>query len=90
MAQRRRPKRPGKQAQTKRDRQQGSFVFGQRNVLLMVAGVVIIVLGYFLLGRGSITAAPLLLVAGYCVIVPLAIVLWIERPEDKKQIGSGE
>lgn len=42
--------------------------------LLGVAGLVAIVAGFLLLSRGSITAAPLLLVAGYAILVPLAIV----------------
>jgi hypothetical protein len=56
----------------------------------MVAGVVVILVGYLLLGRGSITAAPLLLVIGYCVMVPLAIVLWTKKPEDRQQSKMGE
>jgi len=38
--------------------------------------VVILGLGYWLLSRGDITAAPLLLVLGYVVVVPLAIIRW--------------
>jgi hypothetical protein len=37
-------------------------------------GILAILAGFFLLSRGSITAAPLLLVAGYAVLVPLAII----------------
>jgi hypothetical protein len=35
--------------------------------------VVAILLGYADLARGGTTIAPILLVAGYCVLVPLAI-----------------
>lgn len=35
-------------------------------------GVAAIVLGYVLLAVNNITIAPLLLVLGYCVLVPLA------------------
>jgi hypothetical protein len=35
-------------------------------------GVAAIVLGYVLLSVNNITIAPLLLVLGYCVLVPLA------------------
>lgn len=35
-------------------------------------GVAAIVLGYVLLGVNNITIAPVLLVLGYCVLVPLA------------------
>lgn len=38
----------------------------------LIAGLGSIVLGYVLLAtRESLTAAPLLLVAGYCVLIPL-------------------
>ena len=37
-----------------------------------LAGVTIL-LGYADLARGGTTIAPILLVAGYCVLVPLAI-----------------
>lgn len=49
--------------------------FGKINAILGVAGVVSLVLGYVLLAQGSITAAPLLLVLGYVVLLPLAIIL---------------
>lgn len=35
-------------------------------------GLAAIVLGYVLLGANNITLAPVLLVLGYCVLVPLA------------------
>ncbi len=41
-----------------------------RNIWLVVAGCAL-ALGYALLAAGDITVAPLLLVAGYCVAVPL-------------------
>jgi hypothetical protein len=37
-----------------------------------IAGLTIL-LGYADLARGGMTIAPILLVAGYCVLVPLAI-----------------
>ena len=39
---------------------------------LFGAGMAAIVLGYVLLAVNNITIAPLLLVLGYCVLVPLA------------------
>jgi hypothetical protein len=44
------------------------------NAALGIAGLVALVLGYWLLSQGSITAAPLLLVLGYVVLLPLAII----------------
>lgn len=49
--------------------------WGKKNLLLMAGAAVSIVAGYALLGQGSITAAPMLLVLGYVVLIPLAIIL---------------
>ncbi len=49
--------------------------FGMANAALGVAGLAVLALGYWLLAGGSITAAPLLLVLGYVVLLPLAIIL---------------
>jgi len=55
------------------------FPFTRRNWAIFGLGIAAIVFGYFLLsippadGFWSLTAAPLLLVAGYCVLLPIAI-----------------
>ena len=52
-----------------------SLRFGTRNLVLGLAGLLSLAAGYWLLSQGSITAAPLLLVLGYVVLLPLAIIL---------------
>ena len=52
-----------------------SLRFSTVNLALGVAGLAALVVGYWLLAQGSITAAPLLLVLGYVVLLPLAIIL---------------
>jgi uncharacterized membrane protein HdeD (DUF308 family) len=47
--------------------------FTKLNYYVFAAGLLAIVLGYFTLSQGSITLAPILLVVGYCVIIPVAI-----------------
>jgi uncharacterized membrane protein HdeD (DUF308 family) len=53
--------------------------FTQTNYQLFGLGIVVILLGYFALaqkpvdGFWSLTLAPILLVVGYCVIIPVAI-----------------
>jgi hypothetical protein len=47
----------------------------RKNIGLFGAGIGSAVLGYVLLSQGSLTAAPILLVAGYCVLIPLAFIL---------------
>ena len=49
------------------------FAFTPLNYSLFGAALAAIVVGYVLLGRGSVTAAPLLLVLGYLVLVPAAL-----------------
>ncbi len=49
--------------------------FTRKNYLLFAVGLLVIVIGYVTLGYGSITLAPILLVLGYCVIIPVAIIV---------------
>ena len=49
-------------------------LFTSRNRTLFAIGIVVMLIGYITLGMGSITLAPILLVAAYCVIIPIAIV----------------
>ena len=51
-----------------------SLRFTPVNLVLGVLGLLSLVVGDWLLGEGSITAAPLLLVLGYVVLLPLAII----------------
>jgi hypothetical protein len=52
-----------------------SLKFSTINAVLLVLGLAAVVLGYVLLSGGSTTAAPLLLVLGYAILLPLAIIL---------------
>ena len=63
------------------------LAFGRTNWMLMGAGALAAVLGYVLLSRGDITLAPILLVAGYCALIPLGIV-WRERPKRESKPGA--
>lgn len=51
-----------------------SLKFTSVNALLGAGGLVCLSLGYWLLAQGSITAAPLLLVLAYVVLLPMAII----------------
>jgi hypothetical protein len=62
-------RKPAKAAATVRIRWAG------RNRILVGAGLAAVILGYVLLSQGDITLAPVLLVAGYCVLIPLAFIL---------------
>jgi len=54
--------------------------FGPTNYALFGASLAAIVIGYVLLARGSITLAPILLVLGYVVLLPAAILIRRDLP----------
>ncbi len=54
--------------------------FTSHNIKLLIVSLVVIVLGFIFLSRGSITLAPILLVLGYCVLVPISIIYKPKRP----------
>jgi hypothetical protein len=54
---------------------ESSLRFSPRNLALLAAGLVAIIAGYALLAGGDTVAAPLLLVLGYAVLIPLGIIL---------------
>lgn len=51
-----------------------SLRFTAVNWALGGAGLAALIVGYWLLAGGSVTAAPLLLVLGYVVLIPAAII----------------
>jgi hypothetical protein len=59
---------------------------------LFAIGIFVIVIGYITLGYGSITLAPILLVLGYCVIIPIAIIIngGREKPREPAQKPAEE
>jgi len=48
-------------------------VFTRKNYVLFAIALAVITLGFVVLGTGDITLAPILLVLGYLVLAPLAI-----------------
>ena len=57
--------------------------FGPRNYLFFGLAMLSIIIGYVALGKGSITLAPILLILGYCVLVPIALIIK-GKPDDEK------
>ena len=55
-------------------------IFGKRNYVLFAVGLVTIIAGFIFLGTGDTVIAPILLVLGYLVIIPVAIII-----KDKKK-----
>ena len=64
--------------------------FSRTNYLFMAGGVLLAIVGFVLLRGGDISLAPLLLVVGYCALIPLGII-WRDRvPGEPKGPKSGE
>jgi hypothetical protein len=54
---------------------QSRLQFGTLNAVLLAGAALSLAGGYYLLYQGSTTLAPLLLVLGYCVLLPLGLIL---------------
>lgn len=65
----------GKQTSGRGATGQVSLQFSRVNLAFAAGAFVTIMLGFWLLSTGSITLAPILLILGYVVLVPLAIIL---------------
>ncbi|MCK5132132.1 MAG: hypothetical protein KAR40_08295 [Candidatus Sabulitectum sp.] len=61
---------------------QDTVPFSNINYILFAVGLVIITAGWFLLRAGHISISPIMLILGYCVVIPVAIIL---KPGDKKE-----
>lgn len=68
------------QPSAKADANGVEWPFGKTNYILFGLALVVLAIGYITLAGGSITLSPILLVIGYCVLIPLAII-YRGRPE---------
>ena len=50
-----------------------------KNWIVIACGLALIAFGFVSLAAGSITLAPILLVLGYCVVIPVGIILGVKR-----------
>ena len=58
-----------------------STPFTMLNYIFFAAGLLVITAGWFLLRGGHISIAPIMLILGYCGIIPLAIILKPKKSE---------
>jgi len=58
------------------------------NYKILIAGIVVVILGYVALGMEpwdgfmALTAAPILLLVGYCIIIPVGIIYRKKKVEN--------
>ncbi|MFQ6102656.1 MAG: hypothetical protein ACE5OP_00005 [Candidatus Glassbacteria bacterium] len=55
--------------------------FSSLNIKLLIFSVAVIIAGFIFLSQGSVTLAPILLVLGYCVLVPISIIYRSKKPD---------
>lgn len=76
------PKSKGKKIQSSKlnkQKKEFSFPFEKENFMIIGIGVAVLIVGYFLMSQNSVDGfvptiiAPILLVLGYCVIIPYGI-----------------
>jgi drug/metabolite transporter (DMT)-like permease len=51
------------------------FSWSGINTVVLGLGIAVLVAGYVTLSRGSISLAPVLLVLGYCVLIPASLLI---------------
>lgn len=77
-----------KKSQRQKGFGEGDIPLSRQNYLIMGIGVAVIVAGYLAMLQGSVegfmplVVSPILLVVGYCVIVPLGILYRKRQPGD--------
>jgi hypothetical protein len=59
----------------KAEKDRFEWPFGPKNYYIFGAAMLAIILGYITLASGSITLAPSLLILGYCVLIPISIII---------------
>lgn len=70
-----------------------SFPLEKENFVIIGIGIVLLVIGYFLMSENSVDGfmptviAPLLLVAGYCVVIPYGI---MKKPKSEREQAAGD
>ena len=65
------------------------WAFGKINYFLFVAGLTLLIVGYFFMANGevndfqSLTLAPILLFLGYIIVIPVALVFREKQTENE-------
>jgi hypothetical protein len=77
-----------KTRKTEKDRFE--WPFGPKNYFIFAAAILVIIIGYISLASGSITLAPILLVLGYCVLIPISIIIDGRKPAPPAENAASE
>lgn len=61
------------------------FHFSKENVIILVAGIVLVTVAYVFMARGDITISPILLTIAYVIIFPAAILFKPKKKDVKNK-----
>ncbi len=71
-----------------RQKKEITFPFEKQNFVIIGAGIVVLIIGYFLMSQDSVdgflptVVAPIVLIIGYCVIIPYGILKKPAKPAE--------
>jgi membrane protein YdbS with pleckstrin-like domain len=51
------------------------------NYILLLVALIIITLGYIIMGQNEISVSPILLVIAYAVVIPLALIIKFKKKD---------
>ena len=68
---------------TNGDGEETKWPYGKKNYIVFALALLVILVGFYTLSTGSITLAPILLVLGYCVLLPIALIIKGKPEEDE-------
>ena len=64
---------------TKTPKESLPLTIGIKNLIVLIIAVVVMIIGWVLLAKGSMTLAPLLLIISYCILVPISIMIGLRK-----------
>lgn len=68
------------------------FPLGKENFIIIIAGILLLVIGYYFMSQNSVNGflptvvAPILLVIGYCIVIPYGILKRSRKKDEVKEI----
>jgi xanthine/uracil permease len=76
-----------------RQKKEITFPFEKQNFAIIGAGIVVLIIGYFLMSQNSVdgflptVVAPIVLIIGYCVIIPYGI---LKKPAKADRVNPAD
>ena len=73
-----------------------TFPLGKENFVIIGAGILVLIIGYFIMSQNSVdgflptVVAPIVLLAGYCVIIPYGILKKTKKAADTAAIAEAQ